>query len=51
MPVGRESDKVRRIKEESDLTRDLGRGGRSKTKRARGQKLSLNMTQNNGLIN
>lgn len=26
MPVGRESDKVRRIKEESYLTRDLGRG-------------------------
>lgn len=49
--MGRESDKVMRIKEESRLTRDLGRGGRSETKRARGQKLGLNMLQSNGLIN
>lgn len=51
MPMGRESDKVTRVKEESCLTRDIGRRGKSETKRARGQKLGLSMLQSNGLIN
>lgn len=37
MPVGRKSDKVTRIKEEYCLTRDIGRGGRRETRRARGR--------------
>lgn len=48
MPVGRESDKVRRIK--GRVLSHQGPWERSRSK-TRSQKLSLNMTQSNGLIN
>lgn len=52
MPVvGNLVKTVTGIKEESCVIRDIGRTGKSETKRDRGQKLGLNILQNYGLIN